>query len=198
MKLYFLYRYDINVSLKVVKILGNVTKESDKTSLDNLKFLFKTFIFGDKNIPSMNELWFEKAEIKVDIEYYQLIQSLITIFIKYFSDETSFNEELLSKEIFALFKKTKYFCPYYNLIKICYILDLVEKYYTEISCALYILGIKKGTPINDILIEILEDFAEDELVENSKFCSQIRSIKYGTINDFFMKNLKLLYNLPYI
>ena len=95
-----------NNYLSLVKILGNVTKESDKTSLDNLKFLFKTFIFGDKNIPSMNELWFEKAEIKVDIEYYQLIQSLITIFIKYFSDEISFKEDLLSKEIFALFKKT--------------------------------------------------------------------------------------------
>ena len=61
-------------------------------------------------------------------------------------------------------------------------------------CIIYI-GIKKGTPINDTLLEILQDFIEDELVENSKFCSQIRSIKYETINDSFMKNLMLLYNL---
>ena len=184
-----------NNYLSLVKIFGNATKENDKTNLDKLKFLFKTFIFGDKKIFSLNQLWFEKDEIKVDIEYYQLIQSLITIFIKYFSDEASFKEDLLSKEIFSLFKKTKYFCLYQNLLEICYIFELREVYYTEISCALYILGIKKGTPINDILVGFLEDFTENELVENSKFSSQIRKIKYDTINDSFMNNLKLLYNL---
>ena len=184
-----------NNYLSLVKIFGNATKENDKTNLDKLKFLFKTFIFGDKKIFSLNQLWFEKDEIKVDIEYYQLIQSLITIFIKYFSDEASFKEDLLSKEIFSLFKKTKYFCLYQNLLEICYIFELREEYYTEISCALYILGIKKGTPINDILVGFLEDFTENELVENSKFSSQIRKIKYDTINDSFMNNLKLLYNL---
>ena len=184
-----------NNYLSLVKIFGNATKENDKTNLDKLKFLFKTFIFGDKKIFSLNQLWFEKDEIKVDIEYYQLIQSLITIFIKYFSDEASFKEDLLSKEIFSLFKKTKYFCLYQNLLEICYIFELREEYYTEISCALYILGIKKGTPINDILVGFLEDFAENELVENSKFSSQIRKIKYDTINNSFMNNLKLLYNL---
>ena len=184
-----------NNYLSLVKIFGNATKENDKTNLDKLKFLFKTFIFGDKKIFSLNQLWFEKDEIKVDIEYYQLIQSLITIFIKYFSDEASFKEDLLSKEIFSLFKKTKYFCPYQNLLEICYIFELREEYYTEISCALYILGIKKGTPINDILVGFLEDFTENELVENSKFSSQIRKIKYDTINNSFMNNLKLLYNL---
>ena len=184
-----------NNYLSLVKIFGNATKENDKTNLDKLKFLFKTFIFGDKKIFSLNQLWFEKDEIKVDIEYYQLIQSLITIFIKYFSDEISFKEGLLSKEIFSLFKKTKYFCLYQNLLEICYIFELREEYYTEISCALYILGIKKGTPINDILVGFLEDFTESELVENSKFSSQIRKIKYDTINNSFMNNLKLLYNL---
>ena len=184
-----------NNYLSLVKIFGNATKENDTTKYDNLKYLFKTFIFGDKDIPSVNELWFEKDEIKVDIEYYQIIQSLITTFIKYFSDGKSFKDDLLAKEIFSLFEKTKYFCPCHNLTEICYILDFGEKYYTEISCALYILGIKKRTPINDTLIEILQDFTEDELVENSKFCSQIRSIKYETINDSFMKNLMLLYNL---
>lgn len=49
-----------NNYLLLVKILGNVTKENDKTNLDNLKFLLKTFIIGDKKIPSLNELWFEK------------------------------------------------------------------------------------------------------------------------------------------
>ena len=184
-----------NNYLLLVKILGNVTKENDKTNLDNLKFLLKTFIFGDKKIPSLNELWLEKEEIKADIEYYQLIQSLITTFINHFSNEASFKNDLLAKEKFSLFKKSKYFWLYHNLIKISYILELGEEYYTEISCALYILGIKKGTSINAILIWILEDFTQDELVENSKFCSQIRSIKYETINDSFMKNLMLLYNL---
>lgn len=155
-----------NNYLLLVKILGNVTKENDKTNLDNLKFLLKTFIIGDKKIPSLNELWFEKEEIKADIEYYQLIQSLITTFINHFSNEASFKDDLLAKEIFSLFKKSKYFWLYHNLIKISYILELGEEYYKEISCALYILGIKKGTPINAILIGILEDFTQDELVEN--------------------------------
>ena len=184
-----------NNYLSLVKIFGNATKENDTTKYDNLKYLFKTFIFVDKDIPSVNELWFKKEEIKVDIEYYQLIQSLITVFIKYYSDGKSFKEDLLLKEIISLFKKTKYFCPCNNLIELCYILELGEEYYTEISCALYILGIKKGTPLNATLIGILEDFTEDESVENSKFCSQIKSIKYEAINDSFMNNLMLLYNL---
>ena len=79
-----------NNYLSLVKIFGNATKENDKTHYDILKYLFKTFIFGDEDIPSVNELWFKKEEIKVDIEYYQLIQSLIPVFIKYYSDGKSF------------------------------------------------------------------------------------------------------------
>ena len=180
---------------RLVELLGNVKENNAITELDNLKVLFKKFIFGDKEITSLHELWFEKEEIKADIEYYQLINSLISAFIKHLSDEKSFKDNSLAKEIISIFKKTKYFCLFNYLVELSYFLELGEQYFTEISCALYILGIKKGTPLNAILIEILKDFTQDEFIENSKFYSQIKSINYETINESFLKNLLCLYKL---
>ena len=180
---------------RLVELLGNVKENNAITELDNLKVLFKKFMFGDKEVPSLHELWFEKEEIKADIEYYQLINSLVAAFIKHLSDEKSFKDDLLANEIFSIYKKTKYFFLYSYLVELSYILELGERYYTEISCALYILGVKKGTPLNAILIEILKDFTQDEFIEDSKFCSQIKSINYEVINESFMKNLLLLYKL---
>ena len=59
----------------------------------------------------------------------------------------------------------------------------------------YILGLKKGTPINSILIEILKDCSEEEIIKESRYYSQIKSINYENTWEYFMKNLFLLYNL---
>lgn len=179
----------------LVEILGNVTEKNAKTILDMQKLLLKKFIFGDKEILAFNEIWFEKEEIKADIEYYQLIQSLITTFIKHFSDKTSFKEDLLAKEIISLFIQTKYYSIYRDLIELSNILEHGERYYIEISFGLYILGVKKGTPINAMLVDTLKDFVLEEFIEDSKFASQIKSINYDIINESFMKGLKHLYYL---
>ena len=58
-----------------------------------------------------------------------------------------------------------------------------------------ILGIKKGTPINAILIDTLKDFTQNDFIKKSKFYSQIKSIKYENVNESFIKNFLLLFKL---
>ena len=180
---------------QLVEILDNIKKNNAITELEVIKLLFKKIIFGDREIPIMKDLWFEREEIRADIEYYQLIISLISVFIKHFSDKNSLKEKLLAKEIFSLFQNTKYFCLYNNLIEISKLFNLGEQFYIEISCGLYILGNKKGTPANEYLIETLKDFTKEKIIKDSRFYTQIKSINYETINEYFMKNLLLLYNL---
>ena len=180
---------------QLIEIFGNMNEITATTELDIIKLLFKKIMFGDREIPAIQELWFEKEEIKADIEYYQLIISLISAFISHCSDKKSQNEELLAKEIFSLFQNTKYFCLYNNLIELSKLFGLGEKYFIEISCGLYILGSKKGTPANAYLIETLKDFTKEKIIKDSRFYNQIISINYETINEYFMKNLLLLYNL---
>ena len=97
---------------RLIEILANIREENAETLSNKIKFLFKNFIFGDKEIRTFHELWFEGDEIQTDKEYYQLIQSLIDTFINHFSDEKSFKEELLVKEIISILRNTKYFCSY--------------------------------------------------------------------------------------
>ena len=56
------------------------------------------------------------------------------------------------------------------------------------------IRLKKGTSVNSILIEILKDFSEEEIIKESRYYSQIKSINYENISESFMKNLFLLYN----
>ena len=178
---------------RIIQNLGNIREETAITLFDIVKLLFKKIIFGDKEIQTIHELWFEKEEIKVDKEYYRLIQSLINIFTNHFSDQQSFKEKLLMEEIISLFRNTKYFCLYNYLIELSNLCVLEEKYYTEIFRSLYILGIKRGTPVNAILIDTLKDFTENDFIKQSKFYPQIKSIKYENINESFMKNILLLF-----
>ena len=103
---------------------------------------------------------------------------------------------MLAKEIFTLFGNTKYLNIYSNFMEISNHFGLGEQYYIDISCGLYILGLKKGTSVNSILIEILKDFSKKEIIKESRYDSQIKSINYENISETFMKNmLFLLYNL---
>ena len=99
------------------------------------------------------------------------------------------------KEIITYFINTKYFCSYRDLIELSNLLNIEEQYYIQIFCSLIILGIKKGTPINAILIDTLKDFTQSDLIKKSKFYSQIKSIKYENVNESFIKNFLLLFKL---
>ena len=101
---------------------------------------------------------------------------------------------MLAKEIFTLFGNTKYLNIYSNFMEISNHFGLGEQYYIDISCGLYILGLKKGTSVNSILIEILKDFSKKEIIKESRYDFQIKSINYENISETFMKNLFLLYN----
>ena len=91
---------------QLVKIVRDINEKNANTELDCLKLLFKKFVFGEKEIPAMQELWFEKKEIKDDAEYYQLIHSLISSFIIHCSDKR-LKADMLTKDIFTLFENTK-------------------------------------------------------------------------------------------
>ena len=55
---------------RIIQNLCNIREETAITLFDIVKSLFKKIIFGDKEIQTIHELWFEKEEIKVDKEYY--------------------------------------------------------------------------------------------------------------------------------
>ena len=99
------------------------------------------------------------------------------------------------KEIITYFINTKYFCSYRDLIELSNLRNIEEQYYIQIFCSLIILGIKKGTSINAILIDTLKDFTQSDLIKKSKFYSQIKSIKYENVNESFIKNFLLLFKL---
>ena len=179
---------------QLVKIVRDIYEKNANTELDCLKLLFKKFVFGEKEIPAMQELWFEKKEIKDDAEYYQLIHSLISSFIIHCSDKR-LKADMLTKDIFTLFENTKYFNIYSNFIEISDLFGLGDPHYIDIGCGLYNVGLKKGTPVNSILIEILKDFSEEEIIKESRYYSQIKSVNYENISESFMKNLFVLYNL---
>ena len=44
------------------------------------------------------------------------------------------------------------------------------------------------------MIDILKDFSKKEIIKESRYDSQIKSINYENISETFMKNLFLLYN----
>ena len=102
---------------------------------------------------------------------------------------------MLEKRNIYIFGNTKYLNIYSNFMEISNHFGLGEQYYIDISCGLYILGLKKGTSVNSILIEILKDFSKKEIIKESRYDSQIKSINYENISETFMKNmLFLLYN----
>lgn len=180
---------------QLFQIVQNINEENAENQSDLIKLLFKKILIGDGEIKVMQDLWFEKEEIKTDIEYYQIIISLIDTFILHFSEKKKVKEDLLAKEIFSNFQNTKLFYMYKTMIEMSKLFGFGDKYYIDIACGLYILGCKKGTPVNKYLIETLKDFSQVDIIINSRFCSQMKSINYDNINEFFMKNLLLLYNL---
>ena len=104
--------------------------------------------------------------------------------------------DMLAKEILTLFGNTKYLNIYSNFMEISNHFGLGDPHYIDIGCGLYNVGLKKGTPVHSILIEIIKDFSEEEIIKESRYYSQIKSVNYENISETFMKNmLFLLYNL---
>ena len=180
---------------KLIDIISNVDEDMAQTRLEIVQVLFKKFVSKEEKIPECKELWFEKDEIKNDTAYYQTIIKLLSIFIKYCSDFQSFKIEMFSKEIINLFKNSKIWNYFSNMLELANLFELDEEYYIEISCGLYCLGYKKNSPIHEDLIEILKDFTQTDEIKNSKFGALLKNMDYENIDESFMKNLSSLYNL---
>ena len=82
------YKFEkfIYISLKMeaekFKKLYEALSEFDENVLEayeQVKLLFKRFIFLENEIKDKKDIWFEKDEIRKDSEYYEIINDIIKI-----------------------------------------------------------------------------------------------------------------------
>ena len=97
---------------ELLNILSNVN-ENTLEEYDQIKLLFKRFIFlGNKSI-ERNNIWLERDEIKKDSEYYKVIKLMIDKFLNNSLNKETFKVDALSKEINNIIQKSN-FSAYYN------------------------------------------------------------------------------------
>ena len=179
---------------ELLNILSNVN-ENDLEEYEQIKLLFKRFIFlGNKTI-ERNNIWFERDEIKKDSEYYKVIKLMIDKFLNNCLNKETFKVEALSKEINNIIQNSNFSAVYNNMYDISKKLDLNIDNYTEIVCGLLCLGYKKESEINSTFIASLKEFFQDERIQNSKYKSLFEAIDYDNIDETFMINLNSLIGL---
>ena len=83
---------------ELLNILSNIN-ENELDEYEQIKLLFKRFIFLGNEIIEKNNIWFERDEIKKDSEYYNVIKLMIDRFLNNCVNKEAFHVEVLSKEI---------------------------------------------------------------------------------------------------
>ena len=181
------------------KQLLKIFSEDNVYALDeyeDIKSLFKRFLFlGNENIEKEN-IWIEKDEIKKDSEYYNVIKLILDIFINSSLNKISFSVKDLAKEINDIMQKSKFSIYYNNILEISKKLDLSIENYTEIMCGLLCLGFKKESGFNRTFIETIKKFyILDEMIQKTKYSCLLNDIDYANIDEDFLSNLNSLLSL---
>ena len=179
---------------KLHDILSNID-ENEYEKYEQVKYLFKRFIFLENQIVDKKSLWFEKDEIKQDSEYYEVIIKIIDSFLKYCFNKEAFKVEQLSKEINNIFLNSKFWIYYFNIMEISKILGLFEENFTEIASGLLCLGFKKESEIYSSFVETIKEFVLDERIQNTRYSSLLVDIDYQNIDGAFLSNLNSLLSL---
>ena len=179
---------------KLLNILSNIN-ENELDEYEQIKLLFKRFIFLGNEIIEKNNIWFERDEIKKDSEYYNVINLMIDKFLNNCVNKEAFHVEVLSKEINNIIQNSNFSSYYNNMYGISEKLDLIIDNYTEIVCGLLCLGYKKESEINSTFIASLKEFFQDERIQNSKYKSLFEEIDNDNIDETFMINLNSLIGL---
>jgi len=163
---------------------------------ENVKSLFKRFLFLENKNIEMENIWIGKDEIKKDSEYYGVIKLILDSFINSSLNKISFSVMDLANEINNIMQKSKFSVYYNNIFEISKKLDLCIENYSEIVCALYCLGFKKESGFHMTFIKTIKEFfILDERIQCSKYSCLLNDIDYDNIDEDFMLNLNSLLTL---
>ena len=172
---------------KLKKILFAISEENKKNEEgENIKIVLNSLI--GENVKKANDLWFEVKEIKEDLDYYNIIISLIDLLLESLTSNQDVDIPLLAEKIVNLLKNCKY-SEYYNLTrKIFLAIDQGEKSFYDIYCSVCCLGFKKNSLLHRELEYNLKDLSEYDQFQNSVYSKEFENFNYDNINIEFLNN----------
>ena len=172
---------------KLKKILFAISEENKKNEEgENIKIVLNSLI--GENVKKANDLWFEVKEIKEDVDYYNIIISLIDLLLESLTSNQDVDIPLLAEKIINVLKNCKY-SEYYNLTrKIFLAIDQGEKSFYDIYCSVCCLGFKKNSLLHRELEYNLKDLSEYDQFQNSVYSKEFENFNYENINIEFLNN----------
>ena len=172
---------------KLKKILFAISEENKKNEEgENIKIVLNSLI--GENVKKANDLWFEVKEIKEDVDYYNIIISLIDLLLESLTSNQDVDIPLLAEKIVNVLKNCKY-SEYYNLTrKIFLAIDQGEKSFYDIYCSVCCLGFKKNSLLHRELEYNLKDLSEYDQFKNSTYVKEFENFNYDNINIEFLNN----------
>ena len=172
---------------KLKAILFAISEENSKNEEgENIKIVLNSLI--GENVKTVNDLWFEAKDIKEDLEYYNIILSLIDLFLESLTSEQKIDLKILSEKIVSTLKNSKFF-EYYTLTRAIFLkIDQEEKFYYDIYCSICCLGFKKGSLLNRELVYNLKDLCQYEQFQKSIYSKEIANFNFNNIDVEFLKN----------
>ena len=170
---------------KLQKVLLAISEENEKNETrENIKVVLNSLI--GENVKSPNDLWFEVKEIKDDVEYYNIIISLIDILLESLTSEKNIDIPTLAEKIVNVLKSSKY-SEFYDLTrKIFLTIDQGDKSFYDIYCSVCCLGFKKNSLLHRELEYNLKDLSEYEQFKNSIYVKEFENFNYDNINIEFL------------
>ena len=172
---------------KLKKILFAISEENKKNEEgENIKIVLNSLI--GENVKKANDLWFEVKEIKEDVDYYNIIISLIDFLLESLTSNQDVDIPLLAEKIVNVLNNCKY-SEYYNLTrKIFLAIDQGEKSFYDIYCSVCCLGFKKNSLLHRELEYNLKDLSEYDQFQNSVYSKEFENFNYDNINIEFLNN----------
>ena len=172
---------------KLKKILFAISEENKKNEEgENIKIVLNSLI--GENVKKANDLWFEVKEIKEDVDYYNIIISLIDLLLESLTSNQDVDIPLLAEKIVNVLKNCKY-SEYYNLTrKIFLAIDQGEKSFYDIYCSVCCLGFKKNSLLHRELEYNLKDLSEYDQFQNSVYSKEFENFNCDNINIEFLNN----------
>ena len=173
---------------KLKNIVEFISKKNNENEIKQiLKNILKLLI--GNNAKAIGELWFEKAEIKEDVNYYNLILALIDKLYFDLTEKENIDIEKTSKEIVEIITKSEFSSIYEQIRKLFFKIDPKDKYYYDIYYNLIFFGFKKSSGLNSLLIDILKELKKYNAISNSPFSQEISNFNYDNIDSKFLENL---------
>ena len=136
----------------IVNFISEIKEEEDDDEEHDLYKIVKDILKSiiGSNIKSIEELWFENAEIKKDVHYYNLIISLLDILYQNLKDTKIIDIKKTAQELNKAISQSKFSSIYEQIKKIFFKVDPSEQYYYDVYCSMCFLGFKKESPLNRI------------------------------------------------